>query len=107
MQERRPFTALAEQFERDVLPVLNLIVLLLPIVLLIIDFAAHSTIAITLPDPKPNVAALDTPPVRRRDAVGVEDPNQPSPTAAIAPRTGEPPATGPSPFCGSLLGYGE
>jgi hypothetical protein len=113
MQKRGTFTSVAEILERDVLPLLNLIVLLLPIVLLIVDFAAHSAIAITLPESSPNVADLDTPAVTRPTVVGDEDP---TPTPSVAPHSSDhspqppheaPMTTRPSWLSDSPLGYGH
>ena len=72
MHERRGLFrhGLAERIERDVLPLLNLMVLLLPLVLLGIEFVAHSAIAVTLPDSSPDVAKLDTPPAPRPHVSG-------------------------------------
>ena len=109
MQDPRSSTSLAEMLERDVLPTLNLIVLLLPIVLLGVDFAAHWAIVVTLPDSTPNVAALDTPLVPQRVAMGDHDPTT---TPSIATRSSdrpshEVPTTSPSQFSDSLQGYGH
>jgi hypothetical protein len=114
MQARHRFTILAELIERDVLPLLNLMVLLLPLVLLGGELVARSAIAVTLPDPSPDVASLDTPPVSRPNAfLGVDD-HTPEPSIAAKPETesepeseSESPATGPSVFSDSPLGYGD
>lgn len=104
---------LAELIERELLPVSNLLVLLLPIVLLGIEFAAHSAIAVTLPDPSPDVAKLDTPPVRRPSVTGSEqpDPEDQDEARSHAEVESEPsaralPPTGPSVFSDSPIGYG-
>jgi hypothetical protein len=82
MQERRDGfrQGLAELIERDLLPLLNLMVLLLPLVLFGLELAARSAIAVTLPDPSPDVATLDTPPAPRRQSqpqpLGAEDHKQ-------------------------------
>jgi hypothetical protein len=126
MQERRALfrpgiaelTALLRKtvssITQDLLPLLNMMVLLLPIVLLAIEFVAHSAIAVTLPDPSPDVASLDTPPAPRSSVSGSEDHNARSPRraqtedtrdpqASVAP---EPTPTGASAFSDSPLGYG-
>jgi hypothetical protein len=115
MQERRASFRheLAELVERDVLPLLNLMVLLLPIVLLGIEFVAHSAIAVTLPDPSPDVASLDTPPAPRPRAVGSADHGEARSHLGARGETPreqvvhEPTPTATSVFSGSPLGYGD
>jgi hypothetical protein len=85
MQERRDGfrQGLAELIERDLLPLLNLMVLLLPLVLFGLELAARSAIAVTLPDPSPDVATLDTPPAPRRQSQSQPQPQpQPQPLGA-------------------------
>jgi hypothetical protein len=97
MPERRAMIrGLAELLEGELLPLLNGMVLLLPIVLLGIELASRYAIAVTLPDPSPDAVSLDTPPAPRPRVVDAEE--EPS-TRAI-------PATGPSVFSDSPLGYG-
>lgn len=101
---------LAELVERDLLPLLNLLVLLLPLVLLGIEFAARSAIAVTLPDSSPDVASLDTP-APRRQTLGPEDHKRTveaeQTKASDAVSGPQLPATSPSVFSDSPLGYGE
>jgi hypothetical protein len=106
---------IAEMLERDLLPLLNMMVLLLPIVLLGIEFVAHSAIAVTLPDPSPDVARLDTPPAPRPSASGSDDHDdaRSGPPAQVedahAPQdwvAREPSSSGASVFSDSPIGYG-
>jgi hypothetical protein len=111
MQERSDGirSGFAELVERDLLPLLNLMVLLLPLVLVGLEFATRSAIAITLPDPSPDVATLDTPPAPRRRALGAEHHTQ-SVAVERTPREAEPETELPTPsssvFSDSPLGYG-
>jgi biopolymer transport protein ExbD len=113
MQERREGfrQGLAELIERDLLPLLNLMVLLLPLVLVGLELAARSAIAVTLPDPSPDVATLDTPPAPRRESqsrpLGAEDHKQPlgaetTPARELESET----ASRASELWDSPLGYG-
>lgn len=98
---------LAELFEREILPLLNLMVLLLPLVLFGIELVTRSAISVTLPDAIPDVASLDTPPVPRRGAPSDhhgEAPSHSVPQAWVGPT---PTATAPSVFSDSPLGYGD
>jgi biopolymer transport protein ExbD len=101
---------LADLVERDVLPLLNLMVLLLPLVLFGVELAARSAMAVTLPDTSPDVAQLDTPSVQRPSALGLDD-HKRAVESELATRIqaseAELPATGPSVFSDSPLGYGE
>jgi hypothetical protein len=112
MQERRDGFrhGLAERVEHDLLPLLNRMVLLLPLVLLGVELAARSAIAVTLPDTSPDVAKLDTPAVPRPNASRSEDHEraiESEPTTRSPARSeAELPATGPSAFSDSPLGYG-
>lgn len=120
MQERRALfrpgiTEMMEMIERDLLPLLNMMVLMLPIVLLGIEFVAHSAIAVTLPDPSPDVARLDTPPAPRASVSGSEDHDdaraypRAQDESARKPRTADastPSSTGALVFSDSPLGYG-
>lgn len=94
---------------RDLLPLLNLMVLLLPIVLLGIEFVARSAIAVTLPDSSPDVAKLDTPPAPRIRSSGPEDHGEarsrPQPQDRQRPL--EPTPNAASTFSHSPLGYGD
>jgi hypothetical protein len=113
MQEQRSGLrhGLAELVERDLLPLLNLMVLLLPLILFGVELAARSAMAVTLPDTSPDMAQLDTPPVPRQHALGAQDPKRPvAGELAEVSRSkdeSELPATGPSVFSHSPLGYGE
>jgi hypothetical protein len=91
---------------RDVLPLLNLAVLLLPIVLLGIELVARSAISVTLPDPSPDVASLDTPPARR-SVSGSEDHGEARSLPPLPPEVPRPPrASAGAVFSDSPLGYG-
>jgi hypothetical protein len=116
MQERRAVfrRGFAELIERDVLPLLNLMVLLLPIVVLGIELVSRSSVSVTLPDPSPDVASLDTPPVPRRNVSGSEDHGE-APSRSVAQPDEQsfpasvglaPTPTAPSVFSASPLGYG-
>jgi hypothetical protein len=73
MQERSDGVRGLAEFVERVLPLLNLMVLLLPLVLVGLELAARSAMEITLPDSSPDVATLDTPPAPRRQSLGAED----------------------------------
>jgi biopolymer transport protein ExbD len=118
MQERRAVfrQGIAELIERDVLPLLNLMLLLLPIVLLGIELVSRSAIAVTLPDTSPDVASLDTPRPPRpsvslsKDHSEARSPSEPQiegpmvPQASLSPSAS---ATAASVFSDSPLGYGN
>jgi biopolymer transport protein ExbD len=117
MQERRAVfrQGIAELIERDVLPLLNLMVLLLPIVLLGTELVTRSAIAVTVPDTSPNVASLDTPPpprpsVSSKDHSEARSPSEPQVEISRVPQAAPgraPTATAVSVFSHSRLGYGD
>lgn len=105
----------AELIERDLLPLLNLMVLLLPIVLLGIELVTRSAMSVTLPDPSPDVASLDTPAAPRPRGSRSDDhaetrSHSVPPRAWIAPdptRAAVPTPAAASVFSDSPLGYGD
>jgi hypothetical protein len=97
----RPGRGLAGRIERA-LPILNCLVLSIPVVQLAVELTSLMAFEVTLPEPSANVATLANPPAKSAPEPDAVEP--PSPAASLELEDG---ASESAPqFPDSMLGYG-